>query len=275
MKVGLLVDITEDYKGKIRHAKSLGFDFGQLAMWDMSAYTDEFADELKRTLKEENFTPISLWCGWSGPVIWKYPEMYHSLGLVPDWLRAKRLDDLKRGAWFARKLGVQNIASHTGFVPDDPRDPRHIAIVHALTDLCTELKTYGQTFGFETGEELPLTLNMMIHEIGLDNVGVNFDPANLINHGRGNPNDAMDLLGSRIFGMHAKDAVPANFGEFKGREVAIGTGKVDFQRLIRQLKQYGYDGDIVIERETKPGPERDNDIIQSRKFLENIISEVY
>lgn len=274
MKVGLFVDITEDMEGKLRHAKRLGFDFGQLAVWDMSLYNDDTLDRLKQLLAELDFTVTDLWCGWSAPVIWKHPEKYSSLGLVPKEYRAKRLEELKEGGRFAHKLGVKNIITHTGFIPDDPYAEAHIGVVESLKELCSELNGRGQSFAFETGEELPLTLSLVIGEIGLDNVGVNFDPANLISGGRGNPNDAMALLGCRVTGVHAKDAIPAKFGEASGKQVPVGEGSVDFERLIRQLKDIGYKGDIVIEHEIKGRDDRDADIIASKKYLENIIEKV-
>ncbi len=275
MKVGVLINITENYREVILDAKKNGFDFGQLVMWDMDFYTDENARDLKAFLEEVDFKAISFWCGWSGPQQWGYPEMYKSLGLVPDWLRDRRLNDLKKGAEFARKLGIDLVTTHAGYLPDDPTHPTHVGVVQALKELCTELKKHGQKFSFETGEELPITLSLMIKEIGLDNVGVNFDPANLYINGRGNPLDAMDLLGDHIFGMHAKDAVIATFGNPKGKETQIGQGRVDFKALITKLKEHGYDGDIVIEREIPYGEERNRQIKESKIYLENIISEVF
>ena len=275
MKVGLLVDIKENYKENIRSAKALGFDFGQICIWNMDFYNDENLRELKKTLKEENFTPTDVWCGWSGPVVWAHPQKYSTLGLVPDYLRAQRMEDLRRGARFAYDLGVSTVVTHTGFVPDDPYHPTRIAIVNELQKFCRELDERGQRFAFETGEELPLTLSMLINEIGLDNVGVNFDPANFIINGRGNPNDAMELLGSRIFGMHAKDGVPPKFGDVAGKQMQIGEGRVNFRRLIEQLKEYGYEGNIVIEHEMKGRADRNADIAEAKVYLENIISDVY
>ena len=274
MKIGLLVDITENWREKLRHAVSLGFDRGQIAIWDMSFYTDENAKLLKEYLEEIGFTPTDLWCGWSEPVKWNYPDKYTTLGLVPKEHRERRLQDLLEGGRFAHKLGIKNVVSHTGFIPDNPFAEEHIGVVESLKVLCSELKERGQTFSFETGEELPVTLSQMIIEIGLDNVGVNFDPANLLAGGRGNPNDALALLSSKIFGVHAKDSVPPKFGETGGHQVLIGTGGVDFERLFRQLKDAGYDGDVSIEHEMY-SENRDRDIIESRKYLEEIISRVY
>lgn len=274
MRVGLLVDITKNFKEQIRHVKKLGFCCGQLAQWDMDFYTEENLKELKQVLKEEQFEVSAFWCGWTGPVIWSYPDMYQSLGLVPDYLRQKRLEDLRRGAKFAYDLGIRDVVTHAGYFPDDPLHPTHIAIVQSLKMLCGELKERGQNFTFETGEELPLTLSILINEIGLDNVGVNFDPANFLSNGRANPNDAMELLGCRVFGMHAKDAVPPKFGDVKGKQVPIGEGKVDFKGLLCQLKEFGFPGDIVIEHEMDGREDRDHDILRSKAYLEQLIEEV-
>jgi len=275
MKVGLFIDIKDNFEEKIRHAKSLGFDFGQLVVWDMDFYTDENLAALKKLLCELDFTVTDLWCGWSAPVIWKHPDKYTTLGLVPREYRAKRLEELRRGAKFAYDLGIKNIITHTGYIPDDPSAEAHIGVVEALKVLCSELNSRGQTFSFETGEELPITLSIMMSEIGLDNVGVNFDPANLISSGRANPCDAMELLGCRVTGFHAKDSVPAKFGEFGGHQTPIGEGRVDFERLLRQLKDIGYTGDIVIEHEMYSRPDRDGDILKSKKYLEDLIEKVF
>lgn len=274
MKVGLLVDIKDNFEEKIRHAKSLGFDFGQLVVWDMDFYTEENLQNLKKLLSELDFTVTDLWCGWSEPVVWKHPDKYTTLGLVPKEYRAKRLDELRRGAKFAYNLGVKNIITHTGYIPDDPSAEAHVGVVESLKILCSELKERGQTFSFETGEELPITLAIMINEIGLDNVFVNFDPANLLSSGRANPCDAMEFLGCKVTGFHAKDAIPPKFGDFGGKQMPIGEGKVDFERLFRQLKDFGYKGDVVIEHEMYTRDDRDGDILRSKEYLEELINSV-
>lgn len=277
MRVGFVVDITKNYKEEIRRAKELGFDLGQLVIWDMDFYTKENLEGLKKTLQEEKFEVMSMWCGWTGPVKWGYPDMYRTLGLVPDWMRQKRVEDLRKGAKFAYDLGIDTVVTHVGYTPDDPFDPRRMAMVQVLREFCAELKERGQRLAFETGEEIPLTLSIMIGEIGLDNVGVNFDPANLLCGGRANPNDAMEHLAPRIFGMHAKDGVAPKFGDIKGRQVQIGTGEVDFERLILQLKENGYEGDIAIEHEIAgvSASDRDKGIKEAKKYIEEIVGRIF
>ena len=275
MKVGLLVDITKDYEGSLRHAKELGFDRGQLAIWDMDFYTEENLQALKKLLRELDFTVTDLWCGWSGPMNWFYPEMYNTIGLAPEAYRAQRVEDLRRGARFAYELGVKNVVTHLGYVPDNPFDKDHRGVVEALRLLGSELKERGQTFALEAGDNIPLTLSAMICESGMDNIGINLDPANLIMDGRANPGEAVELFGSRVYGMHAKDGIPAKFGDPSGKEVPIGEGKADFENLIRKLKEVGYPGDITIEHEIYTRPDRDADIRKAKVYLESLIEKVF
>lgn len=97
----------------------------------MDFYTEENLEALKKLLCELDLTVTDLWCGWSGPVVWKYPEKYTTLGLVPEEYRQKRLEELRRSAKFAYDPGVKNIITHTGYIPDDPSAEAHIGAVSA------------------------------------------------------------------------------------------------------------------------------------------------
>src|SRR6202521_1292644 len=101
-------------------------------------------------------------------------------------------------------------------------------------------KRSGQNFRYETGQETPITLVRAMQDVGLENQGVNFDLANLILYGKANPVDAMEILGPYVQGIHAKDGMwPTNPKEL-GQEVPIGKGRVDFPRIIAQLKKINY-----------------------------------
>jgi len=90
----------------------------------------------------------------------------------------------------------------------------------------------GQNFRCETGQETPVTLVRAIRDAGLDNVGVNFDAANLILYGKANPVDAVDILAPYIQGVHAKDGLYPTGPERLCAEVPIGQGKVDFDHAF-------------------------------------------
>jgi len=108
----------------------------------------------------------------------------------------------------------------------------------------------------------------------VENVGVNFDPANFLINGRANPSDAMDRLAFMTYGFHAKDGVYAKGFEPKGKEVQIGQGQVNFADLLQKMKDAGFDGDITIEREIAEGPERDRQILEEKVYLEEIIAKL-
>jgi len=106
--------------------------------------------------------------------------------------------------------------------------------------------------------------------VGLDNVGVNFDLANLILYGKGNPVDAIELFGPYVQGIHAKDGLFPSDPKELGKEVPIGQGKVDFPRIIQRLKELNYQGGVTIEREIS-GPQQVEDVKAAKTFLEKLI----
>ncbi len=276
MKIGKLISsiANASYYEKIKKASSQGFDNGQIAVWDMDYYTDANAEELKRACRDFNFTITALWCGWSGYKDWSYPEMYNTLGLVPADTRRKRTDDLLKGAEFAHKIGVKDIVTHIGYLPDNPYHPDNMGVAKALKEICAELKKRDQYLLFETGEELPLSLAHLMCKVGTNNLGINFDPANLILNGRCFcPASALKFFAPYIRGFHAKDALMPVIGEFKKIEVLPGTGDADFPTLVSILKEIGYDGSITIEYEKFDDPDYEENIQKTKKYFEKLIGE--
>ncbi len=275
MKVGILVYIEKDpYETIKKNVLELGLHNGQLLFWDMSLYNEHTVEEVKRACRDFDFEVTGVWCGWSGKVVWGYPEKYRTVGLVPAETRAQRVEDILKGAWFANEIGVKTIITHPGYVPDSPFDETHIAVVDAFRHICREIKKNGQTFLFEMGEVLPVTLVQMILEIGEDNIGVNFDPSNITTSGRANAKNAMDLLVPYVKGFHAKDGTYPKDTAPHGKQVrVVGTGETDYPAIIKTLKDYGYDGSLTIEHETA-SDDRNQDIKDTTAYLESLIASV-
>ena len=80
--------------------------------------------------------------------------------------------------------------------------------------------------------------------------------------------------GKYVAGIHAKDGFYPVNGRELGAETRIGDGKVDFPALFRKLRELGYDAYVTIEREID-GEQQTEDIRYAKKYLENIINEVY
>lgn len=268
MKLGVLINLRKpDMEDQFEKVRRLGFDYCQVCCWDMSLYTDEVAENIKANCKKYNVEISTFWAGWRDPVIWNFYEGPITLGLVPDDYRAVRIEDLKAGSDFAKKLGVKQLATHVGFLPEVPYTEKYRSIVEALKVVVKYCKENDQHFLFETGQETPITLLRTIQDIGLDNVGINLDPANLICYGKANPIDALDTIGSYVLDVHAKDAVYPVDGRKLGRQTPLGEGKVNFPEFIKKLKSIGYDGHITIEREIE-GEQQEKDILAGKAMIE-------
>ena len=153
-----------------------------------------------------------------------------------------------------------------GFIPENPGDAQYAATVEAVRTVAAHCKENGQYFLFETGQETPVTLLRTITDVGLDNLGLNLDPANLILYGKANPVDALGVVGKYVRDVHAKDGCYPTDGRALGQETALGEGQVNFPALIAGLKALGYDGAITIEREIS-GEQQIADILKAKALL--------
>ena len=271
MKVGVLVSLSKDIKNTFKQITDMGIYSCQVLCWDMELYTDEMAELVKEAVKETGVEISALWAGWSAPVIWNFYDGPHSLGLVPVAYRHTRLRELKMGSDFAEKIGVTDVITHVGYIPEVPTCTEYQGLVVALRDLANYMKAKGQYFLFETGQETPITLRRTIEDVGTGNLGINLDPANLLLYGKANPCDAVDIFGDYVRGMHAKDGEYPTDPAYLGEEKRIGDGRANFPVLIKKLKEHGYDGSITIEREIS-GDQQIADILYAKKFLEDIIN---
>ena len=273
MRIGCIVNLQKDVEASFSEALELGLKAGQLTVWDMSLYTDDTVERVKQVCAKTGFVITAVWCGWCGPVVWGYPDMYNTLGLVPAYLRGQRTQDLLAGGRFAAALGVRDVVTHIGFFPDNPFDRDHVEIVQCLRLICGELKSRGQRFLFETGEELPVTLLALIDEVGTGNLGVNYDPANLMMNGRANSLDALRMFRSCLWGVHAKDGFYPKPGQRKGVQAPLGEGETQFSEIMKLLKEFGYNGDITIEREIPDAEQRKKDIRSAVALLNKWMRE--
>ncbi len=270
MKVGVLVSLSKDIKNTFKQITDMGIYSCQVLCWDMELYTDEMAELVKEAVKETGVEISALWAGWSAPVIWNFYDGPHSLGLVPVAYRHTRLRELKMGSDFAEKIGVTDVITHVGYIPEVPTCTEYQGLVVALRDLANYMKAKGQYFLFETGQETPITLRRTIEDVGTGNLGINLDPANLILYGKANPVDALDVFGEYVRNVHGKDGCYPTNGKYTGKETRMGDGKVNYPAFIAKLKEIGYDGCITIEREIS-GDEQIKDILYAKELLEKLI----
>ncbi len=276
MKVGVCINFDEitGMSKKFQDLKSEGFDNCQLISWKPELWTNENAEIINSLIEENGITISAFWCGWEGPCVWNFYDGQITLGLVPPEYRAMRIKNLCDGADFAHKLGVKNVVTHMGFIPENPNDPQFAPFCVAVRQVAEHLKKNEQYLLFETGQETPVTMLRCFEKVGSDNLGVNLDTANLILYGKSNPVDALDVFGKYVINIHAKDGNYPTNGHDLGMEVQIGKGKVDFRALFQKLYELGYDSYVTIEREIS-GEQQIKDIRESKKYLQNMIDEIY
>jgi sugar phosphate isomerase/epimerase len=270
MKIGVLVNLDCNIENEIKKVHDMGFEVCQLSCWNMGAYTDEIAEVVNKACKEYNVTVSTLWCGWPGPGEWDLYDGPLTLGIVPESYRWDRINHIKNGSDFAKKIGVENVATHVGYIPENPNAEQYKTLVECLKDIATYCKNNGQYFLFETGQETPVTLRRVIEDVGTGNLGINLDPANLILYGKGNPVDALDVFGEYVCDIHAKDGKYPTNGHDLGEETIVGAGKVNFPKFIETLKEIGYNGTLIIEREIW-GEQQIKDINDTKIYLEELI----
>lgn len=267
-RIGILI---HDQKGvnlreEFEKAKDLGLYSCHLCVWDPSVYTDDHAAELRQAITDTGFAVTALWAGWSGPRESDLAFGPYTVGLVPAAYRHRRLEELRHASDFAQKVGISTIATHVGYLPEDPHHPDYLGTLPALRWLCKYMKEKGQTFLFETGQETPTTLLRTIRAIDLDNVGVNFDTANLMMYGKGNALDSLEQLAPYVQEVHIKDGLYPTDSIHRGKEVPVGEGKANIPAILKLLDQIGYRGSLTIEREIS-GEQQIRDIVATKDKL--------
>jgi sugar phosphate isomerase/epimerase len=164
---------------------------------------------------------------------------------------------MKAIADFARLLGVDVVALHIGFVPHDRSDPLYGQSVAVTREICDHCAGNGQNLHLETGQETADDLLRFIDDVRRHNLFINFDPANMILYGTGNPIQALWKLGPYVRSIHCKDGRwAARPGEEWGQEVPLGEGDVGLETYLRTLKMIHYSGPLTVEREIPQDPAR-------------------
>ena len=277
MKFGtclILGDNIEITEKRLKILCDNGFKYCQPQSWEPWLWTDEYAAQLDALFKKYDVTPTSFWCGWEGPKYWNFYDGPLTLGLVPPEYRAVRVKNLCDGADFAKKMGITDVVTHMGFIPENPYDANFAPFCAAVRHVAEHCKKNDQGLLFETGQETPVTMLRTFEQVGTDNLGINLDVANLMCYGKANPADAVCIFGKYVRNMHAKDTLfPAN-GHDLGKETPIGKGVVPFRAVFERLHEIGYDANITIEREIE-GDQQIIDIMESRAFLEGLLRDIY
>jgi sugar phosphate isomerase/epimerase len=189
-------------------------------------------------------------------------------GVVPDQHWSENWKNIQATADLAKSMGLRLITFHAGFLPHDHNSPEFKKLVSRIGQIADMFKRKGLELAFETGQEDADDLELFLIQLNRPNVGVNFDPANMILYDRGEPVEALRTLGKRLKQVHIKDATRTKTPGEWGVEVPVGTGEVDWKEFFNTLDELRFSGFCCIEREA--GEQRIADIKTAREFISQL-----
>lgn len=225
-------------------------------------------DSTEACFREKGISIVSGMVGCVGEDYTTLDSIRVTGGLAPDSTWEQNLQNFRATMPIAHRLGLKLIAFHAGFLPHDEADPNFAKMLRRLATVADLFAGGGIDLGFETGQESAPVLLEVLHKLNKKNVGVNFDPANMILYDKGDPIEALRLLGPAVRQVHIKDAIRTKVPGTWGQEVPVGTGQVDWRAFLSTLDALSFAGDLVIEREA--GDQRVADIRFARQTLEKI-----
>jgi sugar phosphate isomerase/epimerase len=189
-------------------------------------------------------------------------------GLVPDEHWEQNWRNIQTTVAIARRYGLNLVTFHAGFLPHEESDPSFAKLLDRIARVADLFAAHKIDLGFETGQETAETLAAFLTKLNRPNVGVNFDPANMILYDKGDPIVALRTLGPWLKQCHIKDANRTKTPGTWGEEVTAGTGQVDWPAFFRTLGELGFTGNLCIEREA--GAQRVADIAAARQLVEKL-----
>ncbi len=186
-------------------------------------------------------------------------------GVVPDETWEQNWKNIQVNADIAARLKLGVVTFHAGFLPHEESDPSYGKLFSRISKLADLFASRNIQLGFETGQESADTLRQFLTKLNRDNVGVNFDPANMILYEKGDPIAALRTLAPWLKQCHIKDARQTKVSGTWGEEVPSGTGEVDWNAFFRVLREVNFQGYLCIEREA--GQQRVADIQAARDMV--------
>lgn len=246
LEAGIFFWAEPDALATIRTLKSLGVQSGQLGLDGHAALDPE---PWKQALAAEDFHLWTVFAAYEGESYADIPTVERTVGFVPQETRAAREVRTRQVIDFGAALGVKSFGCHVGCIPASKTDPIYQPVLELVRRIADYAGSYGMTFCLETGQEPAQELLAFFEDAARPNLRINFDPANMILYGSGEPIEAFRLLRKHVVSVHGKDGDwpdPAQPGSL-GTERPLGSGSVNIPKFVATLKATGYSGPICVE----------------------------
>lgn len=253
--------------------KELRLDLVQIACGDPHHASWEEGEAMPAVAVNASFRMSGAMLGFPGEDYSTPQTIQKTGGLGDPVLRAERLQILRWGVSRTVQLGLKDLMFHAGFIPH-PGDPERSAFLDTLVKAAEIAAEKGVHLAFETGQEPADLLLRTLNELELENVHVNFDPANMLLYDMGDPIKAVEILAPYIRSVHLKDAKRPRIKGQWGEEVPLGQGQANIPLFVKKLKETGFKGPLIIEREVGDQQGRLRDIAHGVKYLREVLSGI-
>ncbi len=275
MEVGVFLASLgiKDAVEAIKKAREIGIEVVQLQGAVRRNYYDQGrTDEVRAALEDNSVLASAVCAGYAGESYRDIQAVKETVGLTNPATLEERIEETKRFANFAAELGIPILTTHIGVIPEDRNSEdyrRLLGTIGLVSDYC---RSKSVMFAMETGQEKADLMVAFMRDLGNDNVKINFDPANMILYDSGDPIGALETLRDYVVHIHVKDGKrPTEAGKL-GHETPLGEGEVGMERYVAKLKEIGYKGPLMIEREG--GADRIGDIMRAKALLEKLRDQV-
>jgi L-ribulose-5-phosphate 3-epimerase len=223
-------------------------------------------EKTEKVLRENEIVIVSAMFGCVGEDYSTLESIRLTGGIAPDATWERNRKNIRASATLAAELGQKLVTFHAGFLPHEESDPGFAKMLGRLTEVADIFAAKKIGVGLETGQETAPALTACLQKLNRSNVGVNFDPANMILYNKGDPVEALRMLGPWIQQVHVKDAAKTRTPGTWGEELTVGEGDVDWRAFFAALKELDFSGNIVIEREA--GARRVADVRAAKMVVE-------
>jgi sugar phosphate isomerase/epimerase len=256
-------------RDNLTEIRSLGVRCGQL----VTPGTMPLNAETAAPWMADDFAILTVFAAYEGEDYADIPTVERTVGFIPPGTREARERRTYEVSEFAKILGAGGIACHIGCVPEDREHPDYVGVRDLVRRVCDHAAGHGQTFALETGQEPARILLEFLKDVDRPNLRINFDPANMILYGSGDPIDALREVGHLVISVHAKDGdwPPAGVPGALGKERPLGQGSVGMERFVATLREIGYTGPLNVEREVEDQQERLRDIAGGLALLRGLV----
>lgn len=248
-EIGIFFWAEPDAEATVRAVKRCGVLSGQLGVDGSVHLNDETSARWKEALRNENFHLFTVFAAYEGESYADIPTVQRTVGFIPRETRAEREVRTRAVIDFAAALGVRSFGCHVGCIPADRNDPDYKDVLELVRRVADYAATFGMTFCLETGQEPAGELLAFFEDAGRGNLKINFDPANMVLYGSGEPISAFRLLRKHVVSCHGKDGDwpdPAKPGSL-GTERPLGEGSVNIPKFMAALRETGFTGPVCVE----------------------------